>query len=149
MKVKIALGLILVFAVMQLFTIERVLYEKPTEQDFILIEKPNQNVELLLKNVCYDCHSNQVKYPWYSGVAPFSWIVNDHIEEGREHFNLSTWGNYDSGKKEHKAEEAWEEVAEGEMPLKSYTFIHREANLDHDQVELLVSYFKEIQQQYK
>jgi len=149
MKVKIALGFILVFALLQLFTGERVPYEKPTENDFILIEKPDQQVELLLKSVCYDCHSNQVNYPLYSSIAPFSWIVNDHIEDGRKHFNLSTWGNYNKGKKEHKAEEAWEEVAEGEMPLESYAFIHRDANLNDAQVKLLVNYFKGIQQQYK
>jgi len=149
MKIKIALGLILVFAVMQVFTIEKIPFEEPNENDFFALEKPDEKVGLLLKTICYDCHSNQVSYPWYSNVAPVSWWLNDHIDEGREHLNFSEWGNYKKDKKEHKAEEAWEEVKEREMPLKSYTFIHRDANLSEEQRDLLVTYFKSIQESYR
>lgn len=144
MKIKLTLGVILVFAVMQLFTIEKVPYEEPNKNDFIAIERPDEKVEIILKTICYDCHSNQVNYPWYSNVAPVSWWLNDHIEEGREHLNFSEWGTYKKDKKAHKAEEAWEEVEEKEMPLTSYTFIHRDAKLSKDQRELLVNYFKSI-----
>ncbi len=149
MKFKIGLGIVLIFAVLQLFNNEKVPYEDPNELDFLLIENPEEKAELLIKNICYNCHSNQIKYPWYSDVAPVSWWINDHIEDGRKHLNFSNWGKYIAEKKSHKAEEAWEEIEEKEMPLQSYTFIHREANLTDEQRELLISYFKTLELKYK
>lgn len=133
---------------MQLFTGEEVEFEQPTEKDFIVSEKPPKEVEVLLRKICYDCHSNQINYPWYSKIAPVSWWIKDHINVGREHFNFSEWGNYPQGKKAHKAEECWEEVEEGEMPLQSYTFIHRDATLSDTDKALLINYFKQIEAAY-
>ncbi len=148
MKYKIGLGIVLIFAITQLFIAERTPFVEPTGNDFIAIEQPSSEVELLLKTICYDCHSNQINYPWYSDIAVVSWWLQDHIEEGREHLNFSEWGSYAAGKKEHKAEECWEETEEGEMPLESYTFTHRDADLSDDQRALLVAYFKEIEAKY-
>ena len=148
MKYKIGLFIVLIFAATQLFVAEKTPFIEPTADDFLAIEKPKDEVAILLKTICYDCHSNQINYPWYSDIAVVSWWVQDHIEEGREHLNFSDWGTYPSGKKEHKAEECWEEIEEGEMPLESYTFIHRDADLSDEQRELLVQYFKEIEAKY-
>ena len=73
----------------------------------------------LLESACYDCHSYKTKYQWYSNIAPVSWWLGHNVEEGREHLNFSTWGNYPTEKAEHKLEECAEEVDEGEMPLNS------------------------------
>ena len=149
MKNKIILSVFLVFACIQLFKPEEVAFEDPTNDDFIQVEMPEQNIKTLLQESCYDCHSNQISYPWYSKIAPVSWWMADHIEEGREHLNLSEWGKYPKGKKAHKAEECFEEVEEEEMPLKSYTFIHRSANLEDSERKLLVRFFKEIYEKYE
>lgn len=149
MKYKIGLVIVLIFAVMQLFVADKIPFEEPTNTDFIMIEQPNEEVAVLLKTICYDCHSSQINYPWYSDFAPVSWWLKDHIEDGRKHLNFSIWGEYESGKKEHKAEESWEEVEHEEMPLESYTFIHRDADLSDAQRLLLVDYFKSIQAKYK
>jgi mono/diheme cytochrome c family protein len=74
---------------------------------------------------CGDCHSNQTRWPWYSQVAPVSWMVQNHVEEGREHLNVSTW-SADADDRGGIARE----VIRGEMPLWSYRMVHREARLD-------------------
>lgn len=74
------------------------------------------------ERACFDCHSNETKWPWYSYVAPLSWTVADHVYEGREHFNVSEWP---SG----EGEEAAETLLEGTMPLWEYTLLHPEAEL--------------------
>lgn len=74
------------------------------------------------ERACFDCHSNETKWPWYAYVAPISWQVADHVHEGREKFNISEWP---SG----EGDEAAEEVQEGAMPMGQYLFMHPEASL--------------------
>jgi len=94
-----------------------------------------QAVKDLLKRACYDCHSNEVRWPWYSHVAPVSLLLAHHVEEGREHINFSEW---DKIKNPHHAiEECWEEVEEGKMPLKGYVMLHSEARLSAEDMATL------------
>ena len=92
------------------------------------VEAPPE-VMRVIEESCYDCHSNQVRWPWYAYVAPVSWLVVHDVNEGREHLNFSGWGSYDAEERAEKLEEIWEEVEEGEMPLDKYLWIHREARL--------------------
>lgn len=143
MKNKIILITILVFAVLQLFTPEKIFEELNPKEDFISQLSGDEEVLNLIKTVCYDCHSNQPKYPWYANIAPLSFWIHDHIEHGRKHLNFSLWNTYSAEKKAHKLEECWEEVEEGEMPLYSYTIMHKEAQLTDDQIAQVVEFFKE------
>jgi len=93
--------------------------------------------ELFMK-ACADCHSFETKWPAYSNVAPISWIVYNHVVEGREHFNVSNWGH----QKKNEGEDAAEEVEEGEMPLTSYLLVHPEAKLSENEKELLIQGLK-------
>ena len=86
--------------------------------------KPSVQVASLLKENCYDCHSNQTQYPWYAEIAPISFFLADHIKEGKEELNISNWRTYSLKKKDHKLEELIEKIEEKEMPLESYTLIH-------------------------
>jgi hypothetical protein len=95
------------------------------------------NVKTILKTSCYDCHSNQTNYPWYSHIVPISYFLMNHVNEGREHLNFSDWGNLDSLKKEKKLAEIWEEVEEDHMPLSSYLKLHPEAELSKSQKETI------------
>lgn len=88
-------------------------------------------------NSCYDCHSNETNYPWYSYLAPASFIVTDHVKNGRKHLNFSDWENYTEEKKEKKLHEIWEEVEEVEMPISGYVLLHSEAELSGEQMHLL------------
>ena len=110
--------------------------------DYITLTQPPAAVADLLHNACYDCHSYQSEYPWYSQVAPVSWWIQNHIDEGREHLNFSIWGEYNAKKQAHKLEECWEEVGEKKMPLNSFTWAHPEARLTSGQRQELVAWFK-------
>ncbi len=92
-------------------------------------------VKSILKRSCYDCHSNEVVWPWYSYVAPVSWLVAHDVEEGREELNFSEWHRY-AGDPEMK-EEIVEEVAEGEMPLGIYLALHRDAVVSPSELTIL------------
>jgi mono/diheme cytochrome c family protein len=81
---------------------------------------------------CGDCHSNETSWPWYSNIAPVSWLVQKDVDEGREEFNVSEWN-----RKENEGDEAAEEVREGEMPLFIYTLTHPEARLSDADREAL------------
>ena len=100
------------------------------------IEAPVQ-VSEILKRSCYDCHSNESEWPWYSRVAPASWLVVSDVNEAREHMNFSEWNKYSQEKKEEKIEEIWEEVESGEMPLWFYVPLHPEAKLSAADKELI------------
>ena len=92
----------------------------------------------IFTNACADCHSNETKWPWYSNIAPLSWSIYHHVQEGREHFNVSLWGV----QKKNKGDEAAEEVAEGEMPLASYLIAHPEARLTKEEKRTLIKGLK-------
>ncbi len=94
-------------------------------------------VAKILSRSCNDCHTNNSNYPWYSQVAPMSWGIIDHINEGRRELNLSTWAIYDTKRKKHKLEEICEMVTSGEMPHYQYLWIHRDAQLSDDDKKIL------------
>ena len=136
----IAVAAILI--IMQFFGIDK---ENPTSdasKDFIQMTNPPQKIATILKTACYDCHSNETAYPWYTNVQPVGWWVGHHIEEGREHLNFSSWGDYKQKRKSHKLEEFYEEVEEGEMPLSSYTLAHADAKLSSEDKEALITWVK-------
>ncbi len=92
------------------------------------IDAPAQ-VKEIMRRSCYDCHSNESVWPWYSYIAPASWLVADDVSEGRAELNFSEWSSYDDKKKRKKIKEIWEEVEEGEMPQWYYVLMHPEARL--------------------
>jgi hypothetical protein len=94
-------------------------------------------VRAVFERVCFDCHSNQTDWPWYSHVAPVSWLVAHDVEEAREHLNFSEWDSYPAEKQHRLREEVWEEVEEGEMPLWFYTPLHLVARLSDKDKELI------------
>jgi hypothetical protein len=87
----------------------------------------------VLKTACYDCHSNNTIYPWYSTVQPVAWWLQDHVNEGKKELNFSEFAAYAAKRQRKKFEEIKEQVEEDEMPLKSYTIIHKNAILTTDQ----------------
>ncbi len=100
------------------------------------IEAPLQ-IKNILKNACYDCHSNETKWPWYSKVAPVSWLIIDDVNEGRKHLNFSEWENLYSRKKDDLKKSIWKELAENEMPPGKYIYLHPGASLEMTQKNVL------------
>jgi len=119
-----AAALVVVLIAIQLVPVDR--SNPPVVADF---DGPAA-VATVLETSCYDCHSHQTTWPWYSRVAPVSWLVAHDVEEARSHLNFSLWGSYDGKRQERLAEEIWEEVEDGEMPLAGYLLAHPDARLD-------------------
>jgi hypothetical protein len=141
MKKKILIGVVIVLVGIQFITIDKTNPPVDASKDFMTITDPPAEVEKLIRTSCYDCHSNESTYPWYSNIAPVSWWVKDHINEAREELNFSEWGTYEWKRTDHKLEECAEEVDEGEMPLKSYLIAHSEARLSDEDRAKLVDWF--------
>ncbi|KMQ59677.1 cytochrome C [Chryseobacterium sp. BLS98] len=101
-----------------------------------------KNVQSILKTSCYDCHSNNTFYPWYSNMQPVKWWLSDHVNSGKRHLNFDEFNTYSREKKLKKLNEIVETVKEGEMPLTSYTVIHQKAKLsltDQSEIEKWVN----------
>ena len=139
---KVALISAIVFLGIQSFRIDKTTQAVDASKDFIMLTTPSTEIANTLKIACYDCHSNQSAYPWYTNIAPISWWVKHHINEGTEHLNFSEWGTYTEKRKNHKLEECVEMIEEGEMPMASYTWMHQEAKLTKEQKLQLVAFFK-------
>ena len=90
------------------------------------------NVQQILRRSCFDCHSHETQYPWYSKVTPFNWFLAGHIRDGRREVNMSIWNTYSPEKKIRKLDEICEQVENAEMPLPSYLWIHWDAKLSKE-----------------
>jgi len=90
----------------------------------------------ILKTSCFDCHSNEVVYPWYSSIAPFSWVISTHVNNGKKALNFSTWENYSPELKDEKIKAIYR-TAYASMPLPSYMFLHEDANLTKEQRSMI------------
>jgi len=138
------IALLILFVVIQFFRIDKSVPSHDPSGDFLVMYKTDQKTTDLLKNACYDCHSYQSSYPWYAEIAPISWRIANHIEEGREELNFSEWSSYTSGKQKDKLNECVEEIRNGNMPDPGYVKMHAEADLNPQDKELLISYFQSI-----
>lgn len=133
-------GLAVVGVAIQLVPNELPPVESNNPGDLIGSGMVSEDVAGMLKASCYDCHSNESKYPWYSSVAPASWLVAKDVREAREELNFSTWADYDMMEKLEKLDDISIEVKEGEMPMEIYTAIHTSAKLDDAQRQLIIAW---------
>ncbi len=104
-------------------------------------------VQKIMQKACNDCHSNHTTYPWYSRIQPVDWWLNDHIQEGKGELNFSEFGSLALLRQSKKLKKAAKEVEEGEMPLSSYTLIHRDAILTEAEKQLFLSWARDLSQQ--
>lgn len=128
----VVVGLALVvFVGIQFKTVDR--SNPPVTQ---VVDAPPE-VMAILKRSCFDCHSNETVWPWYSRIAPISWRVAGHVDHGRKHVNFSTWDEYDAEDRADIIHESYEEAEEGHMPLPDYLRMHPEAALSAEDIEVL------------
>lgn len=116
---------------------EKNLGEPDPETDFIRVSQVPDTLASVLLHSCYDCHSNNTIYPWYSSVAPFSWYLKRHIDEGKAHLNFSSWGIMDKAQKITQLDQICEEITFGTMPLNSYLWIHASSKLSEQQIKAI------------
>ena len=126
---RLSLGLLVVLAGMQLFRPDRTNPPVTAAQTVQATASVPADVDAVLKRACYDCHSSETRWPWYSAVVPMAWGVTDHVTEGRAEMNFSEWGTYPARKRAALLEKMCDEVREGRMPLKQYLWLHRDAAL--------------------
>lgn len=142
MKKKIVLIVVIVLLVcIQFIRIDQsVPYTNPRSEYFVVASVPPA-VQSIMKESCFDCHSNHTTYPWYANVAPVSWMLKNHINEGREHINFSEWGNYNTDDRYKMLEECLEEIEDNKMPLRPYVLMHPQAKLSSEEKETLRQWF--------
>jgi hypothetical protein len=139
----LAIVIIAFFILIQLYRPERYYTEEITSDHITKIITVPSNVESVFKSSCYDCHSNQTRWPWYSAVAPVSWFVISDVTRGRKKMNFSEWGTYSKDKQSIKLDKICDEITEGEMPLKQYLYLHKDAVLSQEQKNILCTWSKE------
>lgn len=128
---KIAIVIVVVLIAIQFYPVSR------TNPEITLEVAANVEAKKILQRSCYDCHSNETVWPWYSYVAPVSWLVADDVKHARKHMNFSEWDKYNPEQQKHKLEEVVEEVEEGAMPIKKYLFIHPDAKVSEKDFAIL------------
>ena len=126
--------LLLAFAAMALLQLTNpARTDPPVTQDFLAATAPSPAVAALFRAACYDCHSHETKWPWYSHVAPVSWGVVGDVNQARLHVDLSLWPTNNTDSAVRILQAMSEEIQSGRMPLPHYTMIHREARLTEKQ----------------
>jgi hypothetical protein len=103
----------------------------------------NTQVSASFQRACYDCHSNQSKYPWYYNIQPVAWWLQHHIDEGKSELNFNEFSTYNPKKQDHKLEEIAEAITDGWMPLKSYKLVHKESNLNDEEKKAIIAWINE------
>lgn len=141
-KKKIFIGIAVVLIVMQFFQIDKSSIPIDQQKTFAATLNPPADVLAQLKAACYDCHSNETKYPWYTYVAPVSFWIRGHIKNGRNALNFSTWAEMTVNDQKHALHECAEEIEEGHMPPKGYYRMHGEAYLDNAKKTLLMNWLE-------
>lgn len=145
---KIVLILLVVFLIAQFFGPEKNQGDLASIDPFLKETNPPEDVKLILKEACYDCHSDVTRYPWYNSITPVNYWLAEHVKDGKKHFNFSNWEGNSVKRKDHKFEELIEMVEEKEMPLKSYTWTHSEAKLTDAQIASVVDWAKKVRIKY-
>lgn len=130
---RIGIAAVALLVVIQVYRPARTNPTVDPEKDIHRMLDMQPAVANLLNRACNDCHSNRTNWPWYSRVAPVSWLVVSDVERGRTAVNFSEWGRYSAKEQQKHLKEICNEVTEGEMPALQYTLIHREARLTGDE----------------
>ena len=140
-------GLIAVFFLVQFFPSNLPENNDDQTSDILMIEQAPDDVKQILTKACYDCHSNLTNLPWYSYVAPVSWLISRDTRIGRDELNFSEWAQLSKRKKIKALDDIAEEVEKKNMPLKIYTVIHKDAVLSDDDIKVITDWTELVSEQ--
>lgn len=135
------IGLI-IFLLMQLYQPRNIALEQDLTANFTKVYNVPKNVEAILRTSCYDCHSNNTDYPWYFNIQPVGIFMKNHINEGKENLNFNEYGNYSKRKQNSKLKAINKQIELNEMPLASYTLIHKNAMLSSSQKQEVMNWIE-------
>ncbi|WP_228512836.1 heme-binding domain-containing protein [Planobacterium oryzisoli] len=139
----LAVLVVAIVLVIQFIPVERNVSTVAPGQSFEKTEKVPANVAAILKVSCYDCHSNNTRYPWYSELQPGAWFMARHIKKGKEELNFDEFNNYSKRRKKAKIRSIISQIEKDEMPLKSYRMMHGNARLSADKKKELLDFFRD------
>ena len=138
------IGLI-IFLLMQLYQPARnISFEQDITGNFTKVYNVPKNIETILRTSCYDCHSNNTYYPWYSYIQPSRFFMESHIAAAKENLNFNEWGNYSARKQNNKLDRIAKQIKSNEMPLSSYTLIHKNATLSATQKKEVLDWISQL-----
>lgn len=140
----IAWILLIAFVGIQFFPTDRNQNEAVYVSDFMRVNNVPPVIQNKIEVSCYDCHSNNTKYPWYNRIQPAAWFLEDHIKEGRDELNFNEWGNYSDRRKNSKLRSIISQIEDDEMPLDSYTLIHRDAKFSEWEKKEIIKYMTQL-----
>ncbi|MCK5856792.1 MAG: heme-binding domain-containing protein [Bacteroidales bacterium] len=133
-----------IFILMQVYPVSQPEVVKENPNDLLVTTQVPDNIAVMLKESCYDCHSNETIYPWYSYVAPVKWLVNRDTRLGREELNFSNWASMSKMDRATALSDISDEVSEGDMPMKIYPIMHAEAKLSDEDRQAIVDWADEL-----
>ncbi|MDB5200609.1 MAG: cytochrome [Ferruginibacter sp.] len=137
---KILLILLMAFVAIQFIRPARNEDGQDLATDFRKVLIVPEQIQLLMQNACYDCHSNHTAYPWYANIQPMGWLMADHIKKGKAALNLSDFGSKSKRRQISKLKQMANQIKEDEMPLYSYKLMHKKANLTKDEKNLIITW---------
>lgn len=139
---RILLALLIFFIAIQFIQPVHNKSEQVLPTDFSNLFHPPQEVDSVLKYSCYDCHSNNTHYPWYSNIQPFAWFMAHHIRKGKAEINFSEYGSYSLRRQISKLKDVEGSVKDRSMPLGSYTLIHRDSKLSPEERKMIIGWLE-------
>ena len=137
---KILVSLLIIFFCIQFIRPAKNHSEQVSFTDLSKAVNVPGKVDVLLKAACYDCHSNNTNYPWYSNVQPLAWFLSNHIRKGKAELNFSEFGSYSLRRQISKLYDIAKNIEKGVMPLQSYTMLHKSARLSKEDKALLIEW---------
>jgi hypothetical protein len=143
---RVLIGLVVVLVGIQFVHPARNINSTITPDDFNQLYPIPDSVQVVLKKACYDCHSNNTRYPWYFNIQPVAWWMSDHVDEGKKELNFSEFGKRPLAKRAKKIKKIAKEVQDGDMPLSSYTWIHKDAMLSEGEKQLVINWANDLAQ---
>ena len=146
---KIVFVLLIILIVIQFFHPARNKAEGEQPNNVSKLYPVSPDVKNILDKACMDCHSNNTAYPWYSKIQPVDWWMTHHVNEGKRELNFDEFATYNLRRQYHKLEEVMKQVKDNEMPINSYTWIHKDAILTTAEQNGLINWADSIRNEMK
>lgn len=140
---RIGLAILIVLIAIQFIRPARNKTGQESPADITKVYSVPAKVHLALQSACYDCHSNNTEYPWYANIQPLAWWLANHIKHGKKELNFNEFGTYSDRRQLSKLKGIAHSIEDGTMPLRSYRFIHKSANLSEKEKELILNWIEE------
>ena len=144
---KLLLVLLIIFIAIQFIKPKKNIHSGAQTADISIIYPVPANVNTILVKACKDCHSNNTRYPWYNKMQPVAWFLDNHVRDGKRSFNLNEFATYKIARQYDKISEVKKQIDKGDMPLSSYTLIHKDAILSDSEKDIVITWSEDIRKQ--